>query len=284
MFFYNTYHGDRFGPVVKPENSPLHIGTRVGSNHIAELTGLYEASEYFRKYAGLDDILVLGYDSEYPVFSSKGLYDKVENREIIQKLNFMIHMISCTHTIHFVHVQGRSKNEWNELADWFAQRGAQGEIQNSKLDSISLGTECETQVKIGKAAAVTDAKLVRDQWGKPWPLAEKCKETSAPTEARADAMVVLPTRPPIRDFGPQVHVRTSGKYKNKLRLPPQQSNASSSPPRGDPEPAETPPLPLMVPRRLACFDDPDSSELEDDEDYLDGFALDPEDRIGSFLD
>ena len=39
-------------------------------------------------------------------------------------------MISCTHTIHFVHVKGHSKNEWNEIADAMAKRGANGEIKS----------------------------------------------------------------------------------------------------------------------------------------------------------
>lgn len=110
-------------------------------------------------------------------------------------------MISCTHKIQFVHVKGHSKNEWNEIADAMAKRGAHGEIKSpsweskvknpvwysqvmprvetkginapiwySKVNIPSQVTYYANWLQLGKLSSeLTERNLVRDEWGKPWP-------------------------------------------------------------------------------------------------------------------
>ena len=65
-----------------------------------------------------------------------------------------INVIASTNVIHVCHIKGHSMNEWNETADFLADRGATGQIASNiwlDIEYDSLPNEQKTFWNRGKA-------------------------------------------------------------------------------------------------------------------------------------
>ena len=78
----------------------------------------------------IEDISIC-FDSEYAILTAMGVYGVKKNQKLVQSANMWLQIISTTNILLLWHVKGHSMNEWNETADFLADRGAKGEISSN---------------------------------------------------------------------------------------------------------------------------------------------------------
>lgn len=98
------------------------IGADKMSNNTAELSAIYHALAYIKRYYENDDIFTIKYDSEYAAKSVMGVFNGAKNKELINNCRKLLKEITAT--IKFEHVKAHNGDEYNEKADKLAKEGA----------------------------------------------------------------------------------------------------------------------------------------------------------------
>ena len=69
------------------------------------------------------------------------IYIKYKNRMILSKLKNKIYELSKLHNLFFTHVKGHSTNAWNDIADFYADKGGEGFVKCDRWERMEMLNE-----------------------------------------------------------------------------------------------------------------------------------------------
>lgn len=114
-----------FGPVVLDSANKAYLGAEVGSNNTGELTAMCEALLYA---AACDSAnVIIKYDSEYAFNMITGSNRAHKNKALVLKAQALLAETKKSQNVEFEHVKAHSGDQFNDLADALAKRGATGD-------------------------------------------------------------------------------------------------------------------------------------------------------------
>jgi ribonuclease HI len=116
--------GQEHGMVINDCRNPSYIGAEKMSNNTAELTAIYHALKWATRPWKTSPEITICYDSTYAGNSISGVFNGTKNEELITRCRSLLLKASKKATIAFRHVKAHSGNEYNDMADELAKKGA----------------------------------------------------------------------------------------------------------------------------------------------------------------
>jgi hypothetical protein len=185
------------------------------------------------KILTMDDApIAICYDSEIAVQSTLGLIHTDANKLITDNTNKLIHAISLTNPLFFLHVKGHSGNYYNEVADFLAKRGALRHISPFSWPlAHPTGNDKDFMLYGILKGECMEAEIARDSNGAPILNAPEQQESPVLDEADIrNRYLKHNIRPPSNDVPINIPMpyQHGAKLRQKFKIPNTAPHAGSS--------------------------------------------------------